>query len=208
MPVLGTKLHVPTPRRPLAERARLTERFRPDAGAMPRLVLIAAPAGFGKTTLMTQWLASGPGGGEDTTRRVAWLSLDPADAELRRFLTHLVAAVRAVLPEVGAEALALLDVAGAEPTEAVLVSLVNDLDIVAGPIVVALDDYHLVDDPAVHDAVAFLLDNLPPQVSLAVTTRADPPLPLARLRARGELLELRAADLRFTQAEARRSRVT
>jgi LuxR family maltose regulon positive regulatory protein len=199
MPVLGTKLHLPSPRRRLVERTRLTDRLRSDAGAMPRLVLIAAPAGFGKTTLMTQWLASS---GHGVVPTVAWLSLDPGDAELGRFLTHLVAAVRAVEPEVGAEALALLEAPGDSPTEAVLVSLVNDLDTIAGPTVVALDDYHLVDAPAVHEAVTFLLDNLPPQVTLAMTTRADPPLPLSRLRARGELLEIRAADLRFTADEA------
>src|SRR3954447_7444525 len=199
MPVLGTKLHLPSPRRRLVERTRLTDRLRSDAGANPRLVLIAAPAGVGKTTLLTQWLAS-PGQGAVPT--VAWLSLDPADADVRRFLTHLVAAVQAVEPEVGAEALALLDTGADSSTEAVLVSLVNDLDTIAGPTVVALDDYHLVDARAVHEAVTFLLDNLPPQVTLAMTTRADPPLPLSRLRARGELLEIRAADLRFTAAEA------
>jgi LuxR family maltose regulon positive regulatory protein len=94
----------------------------------------------------------------------------------------------------------LLD--GAEPTEAVLVSLINDLEVLAGPTVVALDDYHVVDAADVHEAVAFLLDNLPPQVTVAMTTRADPPIPLARLRARGELVEVRAADLRFTADEA------
>ena len=102
----------------------------------------------------------------------------------------------------GADALALLETDRALPTEAVLVSLVNDLDLLAGPTVLALDDYHVIDAPAVHEAVTFLLDNLPPQVTIAITTRADPPLPLARLRGRGELVELRAADLRFTADEA------
>jgi LuxR family maltose regulon positive regulatory protein len=178
---------------------------------MPRLVLVSAPAGFGKTTLLTQWLT--PGRAEDGEQdgdqgrgtpalRVAWLSLDAADAEPRAFLTHLVAALRATAPELGTEALALLDTERGLPVEDVVASLVNDLDALAGPTVIALDDYHVVDDPQVHDAVASLLDHLPPQVTVAITTRADPPLPLSRLRARGELLEVRAADLRFTAEEA------
>ena len=198
MPVLGTKLHPPRPRRRLVQRARLTDRLRADGGEAPRLVLVAAPAGFGKTTLLAQWLA----GAEGSQRRVAWLALDSGDADLRLFLTHLTAAIQTVEPEAGVDALALLEAGATTAPDAVLVSLINDLDVLAGPTVVALDDYHLVDGAAVHEAVTFLLDNLPPQVTLAMTTRADPPLPLSRLRARGELVEVRAADLRFTADEA------
>jgi LuxR family maltose regulon positive regulatory protein len=198
MPVLGTKLHPPRPRRRLVQRARLTDRLRADGGEAPRLVLVAAPAGFGKTTLLAQWLAAA----ESSQRRVAWLALDPGDADLRLFLTHLVAAIQTVEPEAGVDALALLEAGATPPSDAVLVSLINDLDVLAGPTVVALDDYHVIDGAAVHEAVTFLLDNLPPQVTLAMTTRADPPLPLSRLRARGELVEVRAADLRFTTDEA------
>jgi len=197
MPVLGTKLHLPSPRRRLVQRARLTGQLRADGGEEPRLVLVAAPAGFGKTTLLAQWLAA-----EKPQRRVAWLALDPGDADLRLFLTHLVAAIQTAEPEAGVDALALLEAGGTTPADAVLVSLINDLDVLAGPTVVALDDYHVIDGAAVHEAVTFLLDNLPPQVTLAMATRADPPLPLARLRARGELVEVRAADLRFTTGEA------
>ena len=196
MPVLGTKLHLPSPRRTLVQRARLVDRVRADGGAGTRLVLVAAPAGFGKTTLLVQWLAAEP------ERRVAWLALDSGDADLRRFLTNLVAAIQTAEPEAGVEALALLEAGGTTPTDAVLVSLINDLDVVAGPMVVALDDYHVIDGADVHEAMTFLLDNLPAQVTLAMTTRADPPFPLSRLRARGELLEVRAADLRFTTDEA------
>ncbi len=198
MSVLGTKLHLPSPRRRLVQRARLTDQLRAGGGEGPRLVLVAAPAGFGKTTLLAQWLAAA----EVSQGRVAWLALDSGDADLRRFLTHLVAAIQTAEPEAGIEALALLEAGGATPTDAVLVSLVNDLDVLAGPMVVALDDYHVIDGAAVHEAVTFLLDNLPAQVTLAMTTRADPPLPLSRLRARGELVEVRAADLRFTTDEA------
>ncbi|RYP84157.1 tetratricopeptide repeat protein [Nocardioides guangzhouensis] len=197
MPVLGAKLRVPSPRRQLVVRPRLTDRLTGGSGSLPRLVLVSAPAGFGKTTLLTQWL-----GGPEQDRRVAWLSVDADDDDPRRFLTHLVAAVRTGSPDVGEGAAALLEAEGQLPTDQVLVSLVNDLDQLPGPTVLALDDYHLLEDPAVHEVVAFLLDHLPPQVVLAVTTRADPPLPLARLRSRGELLELRATDLRFTADEA------
>ena len=176
MPVLGTKLHLPSPRRRLVQRARLTDHLDAGGGEGPRLVLVAAPAGFGKTTLLAQWLAAA----KESQRRVAWLALDPGDADLRVFLTHLVAAIQTAEPEVGVDAVALLEAGGTTPTEAVLVSLINDLDALAGPTVVALDDYHVIDAAAVHEAVTFLLDNLPPQVTLAMTTRADPPLPLAR----------------------------
>ncbi|MGH8826664.1 MAG: AAA family ATPase, partial [Jiangellaceae bacterium] len=198
MPVLGTKLHLPAPRRRLVQRARLSDQLRADGGEGPRLVLVAAPAGFGKTTLLAQWL----GAAGTSQRRVAWLALDPGDADLRLFLTHLVAAIQSAEPEAGVDALALLEAGGSTPTDEVLVSLINDLDVLAGPTVVALDDYHVIDGAAVHEAVTFLLDNLPPQVTMAITTRADPPLPLSRLRARGELVEVRAADLRFTSDEA------
>ncbi len=198
MSVLGTKLHLPSPRRRLVQRARLIDQLRTDGGERPRLVLVAAPAGFGKTTLLAQWLAAA----ERPERRVAWLALDPRDADLRLFLTHLVAAIQTAEPEAGLDALALLEAGGTTPEDAVLVSLINDLDVLAGPMVVALDDYHVIDAAAVHEAVTFLVDNLPPQVTLAMATRADPPLPLSRLRARGELVEVRAADLRFTTDEA------
>ncbi|MBZ2195495.1 LuxR C-terminal-related transcriptional regulator [Occultella gossypii] len=190
MPLLGTKLHVPSSRRRLVPRARLTDRLRGPAN--PRLVLIAAPAGFGKTTLMTQWL-----GGTDAAR-VAWLSLDPTDADAHRFLTHLIAAVQVASPGTGDDASRLLE----NDPEAALASLINDLDALPGRTVIALDDFHVLDAAPAHEAVTFLLDNLPPQVTLAITTRVDPPLPLPRLRARGELVEIRAADLRFTQDEA------
>ena len=173
MPVLGTKLHLPSPRRRLVQRARLTDRLGAGGGESPRLVLVAAPAGFGKTTLLVQWLAAA----EDSQRSVAWLALDPGDADLRRFLTHLVAAIQTVEPEAGVEALALLEAGGTTATDAVLVSLINDLDVFAGPTVLALDDYHVIEGAAVHEAVTFLLDNLPPQVTLAMTTARRPAAP-------------------------------
>jgi LuxR family maltose regulon positive regulatory protein len=165
---------------------------------MPRLVLITAPAGFGKTTLLTQWLSEQEANG----CRVAWLSLDAEDSDPRRFLTHVVAALQTRAPQAGVEALTLLEAEDALSSEAVLVSLVNDLDAVGEPMVLALDDYHVIESAEVHEALTFLLDHLPAHAWVAITTRADPPLPVARLRTRGELLELRAADLRFTTHEA------
>ena len=165
---------------------------------MPRLVLVSAPAGFGKTTLLSQWLANE----HEFAGHVAWLSLDPGDNDPDRFLAHLVAALRVGSPQVFANTTAVLETGGEVSAEAVLISLVNDLDQVDGATVLALDDYHVIDEAGVHDAVAFLLEHLPPPATIAIATRADPPLPLARLRARAELVELRASDLRFTPAEA------
>src|SRR4051812_5227885 len=176
MPLLGTKLRAPTPRRQLVPRERLVEKLRADSTTMPRLVLVSAPAGFGKTTLLTQWLTPRPAEDRDQGRtppslRVAWLSLDAADAELGTFLIHLVAALQAASPEVGAEALDMLDTERGVPVADLVASLVNDLDALAGATVLALDDYHVIDDVEVHEAVAFLLDHLPPQVTVAMTTR-------------------------------------
>jgi LuxR family maltose regulon positive regulatory protein len=201
MPVLATKLRLPAPRHRLVPRPRLTDDLLDRSRSLPRLVLVSAPAGFGKTTLLTQWLTSSGADGSEGTPYVAWVSLDRADSDVVRFLTHVVSALRGTNPEVGGEALSLLSDDRVTPTD-VLVSLVNDLDAAADATVLALDDYHVIDAVAVHEAVTFLLDNLPPQVTLALTTRADPPLPVSRLRARGELLELRASDLRFTPDEA------
>jgi LuxR family maltose regulon positive regulatory protein len=196
--ILSTKLRAPPPRRELVPRHRLTDRFWVAPASMPRLVLVCAPAGFGKTTLISQWL----GGDGPRAGRVAWLSLDPDDDDLRRFLTHVVAALQSCAPQVGEAALALMETDRSLPIEPILVSLVNDLDQLAGTTVLALDDYQVIEAPAVHEAVTFLLDHLPLRATLAIATRADPPLPLARLRSRGELIELRAADLRFSPDEA------
>lgn len=169
---------------------------------MPRLVLVSAPAGFGKTTVLTQWLTVAEPNPAAPSPRVAWLSLDEEDSDPHRFLRHVIAALRTTNPDIGTDALALIGTDRGLPLDDVLVSLVNDLDTVADPTVLALDDYHVIDAAAVHEAVSFLLSNLPGQVTVAITTRSDPPLPLSRLRARGQLVELRVADLRFTGQEA------
>lgn len=197
MTVPGTRLGIPVSRRPLVARRRLLDRLSFEHGSMPRLLLVAAPAGSGKTTLLAQWLSSA------RATRVAWLALAAGD-DLTQFLQGVTAAVLRSErgADIGAEAAAMLRSAPDAPADAVLASIIDDLDAAEGTTVVALDDYHLVESAAVHDAVGFLLDNLPPNAVVAMTTRVDPPLPLARLRARGELVEIRTADLQFTLDEA------
>ena len=164
-------------------------------------MLISAPAGFGKTTLLAGWLAAGPAGpgGE---RRAAWRSLDERDNDPASFWTYVIAALRTVAPGIGESALALLQAPQPPPVETLLTALLNDLAAVAGDIVLVLDDYHVIDVREVQDGMAFLLDHLPPRLHVVIASRADPALPLARLRARGELAEIRAAELRFTPDEA------
>ena len=197
--LLKTKFYVPRPRRGQVPRPRLSERL--DHGTASKLMLVSAPAGFGKTTLLAGWLAAGPAGpaGE---RLAAWLSLDERDNDPASFWTYVIAALRTVAAGIGESALALLQARRPPPAETVLTALLNDLAAVAGDIVLVLDDYHLVDAREVQDGMAFLLGHLPPRLHLVIASRADPALPLARLRARGELTEIRAADLRFTPEEA------
>ena len=194
-PLVETKLFRPHPRGDLVERPRLLELL--DLGRRAKLTLISAPAGFGKTTLLTKWLAATDG----QQRAVAWLSLEESDSHPARFWTYLVTAAQRAVPEVGHGALALLQ--SAQPSlDTVLATLVNELSTVPTELDLVLDDYHLVADPDLQSGVAFLVEHLPPQVHLIISTRVDPALPLARLRARGDLVEVRAADLRFTLTEA------
>ncbi len=197
-PLVETKLFVPTSRPGLVARPRLIERLAhgPSEDAR-RLVLVSAPAGFGKTTLLRTWL-TGP---DSEAGTVAWVSLDEADRHAATFWTYVVAALDRAVPGIGAGALPPLQ-AGQEPTHELLSGLLNELSVLPGEVTLVLDDYHLADGPGVQPGMSFLLDHLAPQVHLVISTRADPALPLARLRARGELTEVRAADLRFTTDEA------
>ena len=200
-PILATKLYIPPPRLKVVSRPRLTERL--NAGLHHKLTLISAPAGFGKTTVVSEWVACCP-------RPVAWLSLDEGDNDLARFLAYLVAALQ-TLPlnqtagtttQLGDRLLGLLQSPQLPPIELVMTALLNEIATVPDNFVLVLDDYHLLEAQAVDQALTFLLQHLPPQMHLVIVTREDPNLPLARLRARGQLTELRATDLRFTQAEA------
>src|SRR5450830_730659 len=194
-PLLETKLHVPRLRRDLVPRPRLSERL--SRGAESALTLVSAPAGFGKTTLLTEWLAAAPADG----RSAAWLSLDQRDNDSAVFWTYLVTALQTAAHGVGAGALLLLQ-SPQSPIETVLATLVNDLHATPNDVVLVLDDYHVIEARDVQDGMTFLLEHLPPQLHLVIASRADPALPLARLRGRGELVEIRGADLRFTPDEA------
>jgi LuxR family maltose regulon positive regulatory protein len=192
---MATKLYAPKLRRGLVTRPRLGERLR--RGAESRLTLLSAPAGFGKTTLLAEWL--GETSSED--RCVAWLSLDPADSEPASFWTYVVTAIQTAVPDVGSAALELI-ASSPLPTELVLTTLLNELAAAPSGVWLVLDDYHLVDSHDVGEGMAFLLEHLPPHVHVVLSTRADPDLPLSRWRVRGEMVEIRAADLRFTSEEA------
>ena len=160
-------------------------------------MLVSASAGFGKTTLVSQWLSTLTRSGV----RVAWLSLDEGDNDLARFLTYLVAALQTVAPQIGAATLAALQSSQPPSSDVLLTTLLNDLTTL-GDIVLVLDDYHVIDSPPIDEVLTFFVDHLPPNLHLVIASREDPPLPLARLRVRGQLTELRAADLRFTPDEA------
>ena len=195
-PLLSTKLHPSQARPKLVARPRLTESLIGDPGR--RLTLLSAPAGFGKTTLLNEWTRGRTGDG----RSVAWVSLDEGDNDPVRFLSYLVAALRTVEERVGEGVLAALRSPEAPRIEAVVGTLVNELAEFPAEIVIILDDYHTIDSESVHRIVSFLLEHLPGSVHLVISSRVDPPLPLARLRARAQITELHAADLRFTPEEA------
>lgn len=192
-PILATKLYIPSPRAKSVLRSRLIDRL--NNGLQRKLTLISAPAGFGKTTLVSTWIA-------DCEKPIAWLSLDEGDNDLTRFLTYFIAALQTIIPKIGAGALRMLQSAQPSPTESVLDILLNDIAATSNDVILVLDDYHLVDSKAIDQALTFLLEHLPPQIHLVMTTREDPSLPLARLRARNQLTQLRATDLRFISSEA------
>jgi LuxR family maltose regulon positive regulatory protein len=239
-PLLQTKLYIPPSRPELVSRPRLIQRL--NAGLQRKLTLVSAPAGFGKTTLLSEWVA-GQGAaptGAPSWHRLApqgsrppgvpregsspapdpvgfragaggtgWVSLDEGDNDPARFLAYLVAALQTVQADVGTAALAALQSPQPPPAESVLTALINEIAALPGPgdhedrsYILVLDDYHLITAQPIHDTITFLLDHLPPNLHLVVATRADPPLPIARLRGRGQLTELRESDLRFTTDEA------
>src|SRR2546426_454338 len=195
-PLLATKLHRPLPREQLGRRPQLAELHM--QGLMGPLTLVSAPAGFGKRTLLAQWLA-------ESGMPVAWLSLEPGDNEPVRFLSYLIAALQTLDPHLGAVALTLLQMPQPAAAETVLTLLTNDVGSHGrdgGDFALVLDDYHVIDATPIDHALAYLVDHLPPQMHLVIATREDPPLPLARLRVGGHLTELRVTDLRFTPSEA------
>src|SRR5579863_3203807 len=195
-PVLATKLFIPRPRPDVVIRPRLIEQL--NEGLHRNLILISAPAGFGKTTLVSEWVLG-------CGRPTAWLSLDEGDNDPTRFLMYLVAALQTITAHIGEGVPGMLQSpqpTNQPPAASILTALLNDITTISDHFILVLDDYHVVDAKAVDQALTFLLEHLPPQMHLVIATREDPPLPLARLRAGGQLTELRAIDLRFTHSEA------
>jgi LuxR family maltose regulon positive regulatory protein len=192
-PVLATKLFIPPLRRDLVLRQRLIDQL--NVGVQQKLTLISAPAGFGKTTLVSEWTTI-------CGQQVAWLSLDEGDNDPTRFLTYLVTVLQMIAANIGADVLLMLQSSQPSQIESILTALLNEIATIPSNFIIILDDYHMIESKAVDNALIFLVEYLPPQMHLVIATREDPNLSLARLRARGQLTELRAADLRFTPAEA------
>jgi LuxR family maltose regulon positive regulatory protein len=198
-PLLTTKLFVPPPRPNLVPRPRLIQRLEEGLRSGHRLTLLSAPAGSGKTTLLSDWIGQHEGS-------VAWLSLDDADNEITRFWTYLVAALQTIHADLGQEPLDLLQAAQPPSVQGILSSLLNEIAALAraqptADMILVLDDYHLISTAQIHEGIAFLLEHQPHNLHLVISTRADPPVALSRLRARGQLTELRSDDLRFTSEE-------
>jgi LuxR family maltose regulon positive regulatory protein len=191
--LLTTKLYIVRPYGEPVDRRRLSATL--DRIPSHRLTLISAPAGSGKTTLVASWI-------ERTGHSVAWISLDSDDNTPARFISYLVAALRRIQPGIGASIEQALQVTPLPPVESLLTPLINELSTVAGSHLLVLEDYHVIDNGTIHEATQFLLEHLPDQVHMVITTRADIPIPLSRLRVRGQLLEIRAADLQFSADEA------
>jgi LuxR family maltose regulon positive regulatory protein len=194
-PVLATKLYTPPPRPKVVLRPRLIERLNEGLSASRKLTLISASAGFGKTTLVSEWVAG-------CDQKIAWLSLDEGDNDPACFLTYFIAALQTIMANIGEGVLGALQSPQPPPIESILIALLNEITTISDNFILVLDDYHVIDSKPVDEALTFLLEHLPLQMHLVIATREDPPLPLPRLRARGQLTELRAADLRFTPAEA------
>jgi LuxR family maltose regulon positive regulatory protein len=191
-PLLLTKLHIPPIRPELVPRPRLIERL--NLGLHRRLTLISAPAGFGKTTLLSACAAQ-------CRRSVSWLSLDERDNEPTRFWTYVIAALQMLYDCMGTSLLEALQVPRALPSETLLEQLINQIAGIPEPFALIVDDLHVITNPQIHEQLIFLVEHMPAQMHLAVSSRADPPWPLARWRARGQVVEIRMDDLRFTSAE-------
>ncbi|MBN8560120.1 MAG: hypothetical protein J0L70_06325 [Leptolyngbya sp. UWPOB_LEPTO1] len=192
-PLLATKFYVPPTRSRLVKREHLIEQL--NQGIDHPLILISAPAGFGKTTLLSEWQPR-------THLKTSWLSLDPRDNDSTRFWTYTIAALQKTQPNLGASTLAMLHSMDHASAETFLIPLINEITDLTDELILILDDYHAIVDRSIHDGIAFLLDHLPPRLHLVIASRIDPPFPLARLRACNQLFEPRSTDLRFTQTEA------
>ena len=191
-PILTTKLHIPPSKPSLVTRSRLIGRL--NQGVNTKLTIVSAPAGYGKSVLFSEWA-------HQTEIPVAYLTLDPSDNNLKRLVTYVIAAFRTIMPDFGELTQSLLETLQPIPTEFLITSLLNEVISNGEQVVLALDDYHVIQDPTIHEGVAFLVDHLPDFVHLFILTRTDPPTPTSRLRAQNQLVEIRADDLRFTSEE-------
>lgn len=192
-PVLSTKLFIPPPRPKTVLRPRLIEGI--NEGLHRKLTLICAPAGFGKTTLVSEWSAG-------CGRPIAWVSLDSSDNDPLRFIRCFISALQTIIPHIGRGITGILDSPSPPPVETILSALVNELAVIDKKTILVMDDYHLIESHEVDQILAFLIEHLPPKVHLVITTREDPNLPVARMRARDQVTELRASDLSFNLSEA------
>ena len=185
--ILATKLYIPPPRAKNVLRPRLIEQLNEGLSAGHKLTLVSASAGFGKTTLVSEWVAV-------CERPVTWLSLDEGDNDPTRFLTYFIAALQTITANIGAGVLSVLQSPQPPSIESILTALLNEIAAIPYHFILVLDDYHTIDSEPIDHALSFLLDHQPPQMHLVIATREDPPLPVARLRVRGQLTELRAAN--------------
>ncbi|MGD2158780.1 MAG: hypothetical protein PVG32_18015, partial [Anaerolineales bacterium] len=202
--LLTTKIERPPARQALVPRPRLIEQLNEGLRSGNKLILISAPAGFGKTTLVSEWVNSMSLGAEKEKQienRIAWLSLDVGDNDPMRFITYLIAALQSVDQEIGQAAQAMMQAPQPPPPEAYLTTLINDIAETEQSIILVLDDYHLIQSLPIHQQFGFLLEHQPSQMHLVIASREDPPLPLPQMRVRGQMVEIRQDDLRFSPDE-------
>jgi LuxR family maltose regulon positive regulatory protein len=192
-PLLATKLYIPSVHPNLVPRPRLIEQL--NTGTSRKLTLISAPAGFGKSTLLSSWAAQIDSG------QIAWLSLDEGDSDFGRFFAYFIAALQTKDPDLGKGLVASMQSLPEDNQESILIALINEIATSQEKIILILDDYHVIETPAIDQALTFLIEHLPPQLRMVIASRIDPTLPLARLRARREMAEIRVNDLRFTLSE-------
>lgn len=190
-PLLATKLYVPQPGHDLVQRSVLLEQI--ERGFQSKLTLLSAPAGFGKTTLLTQWISR-------RKKRTAWLSLDTADNDPVVFVKYLIGALRSVVPDIGQEAMGSLH-SKPLPVDFIFTSLVNEIAELSKPLLLVIDDYHLIENETVHEIVQCIIEHSSSGLQIIISTRIDPPFPLSRWRVRNEIIEVRISDLSFTQSE-------
>ena len=191
LPLLSTKLHIPHARAKAVLRSLLIERLLTGVNHPKSLTLLSGPAGFGKTTLLGTFAT-------EFQHPIAWVSLDEVDNDPIRFWTYLLTACQSIQSDTGVSGPAVLQSPQPMSDETIPMILINDLVRLGSDLVIVLDDYHVIQNTAIHSAFAFLFDHLPENLHVVVSTRVDPPWPLARLRARDQLIEIRAGDLRFT----------